>query len=130
MGIFKRKTKEVEEKQEFERNEKRYILPYSKNFRGFKRFAFVVFGDETSEQNNKQLLNNDFSNCTFEFVCFNCETKYFKGRMTNIFIDGLKIGAIFENEQISDIENGQIEKIHVEKDINRERLTLFVKYKE
>ena len=127
MGIFKRKQNKIEE---IKTDEKKYIIPYSKGFKGFKRFPFVVHGDEISEQNNKKILNNDISNSDIEFICFNCKTSKFDGRLTQIFIDGLQIGAIFENEQINLIENGQIEKIHFEKDLTRERLILFVKYKE
>ena len=47
--------------------------------------------------------------------------------MCCVYIDGLKVGAIFDEEQIKHIENGQIIKIHVEKK-NALRFTYFVKY--
>jgi hypothetical protein len=129
MGLFNRKQKTIEQKQEFEKDEKKYIIPYSKGWRGFKKFPVVVYGDEETENNNRILCKQDVSNCTFEFVCFNEKTIYYDGRMCLIYIDGVKVGAIYDNEQIQQIENGQIEKIHVENKTDY-RFSYFVKYKE
>ena len=127
MGLFKRKEKQQIEEKQIDRNEKRYIIPYSRHFKGFKIFHVVVYGNDETETNSKLLCERDISNSTFEFICFNEDTKHFQGRMCAIYIDGLKAGVIFDNEQIKQIENGQILKIHVEKKGDY-RFTYFVKY--
>ena len=130
MGLFKRKEKQqIEEKPKLNRNEMHYIIPYSKNFRGFKKFGVSVYGNETSEKNNKELLNKDLSKSKFEFVCFNSFEHYI-GRMAILYIDGLQVGAVFDNDLLSDIENRRIEKIHTEPKELNERLIFLVKYKE
>ena len=113
-------------KAEFTKDEKRYIIPYSKRFKGFKHFIVTVHGYEIAEKNNLAILDKDLSNSQFEFVCFNYEN----GRMAQLLIDGLNVGAVFEESQINAIENGLIEMIHSEVKQNQERLTYFVKYKE
>lgn len=127
MGLFKRKEKQQIEEKQIDRNEKRYIIPYSTHFKGFKIFPVIVYGNNETEKNNELLCNKEILNPTFEFICFNEETNHFKGRMCLIYIDGLKAGAIFDNEQIKQIENGHILKVHVEKK-NDYRLRFFVKY--
>lgn len=107
-------------------DEKRYVIPYSKNYRKFKHFIVSVHGNNLAEKNNSILLNKDLSNSQFEFVCFN----YDNGRMAQLLIDGMIVGAVFENEQIQAIENGLIEQIHSEIKQEQGRLTFFVKYKE
>lgn len=114
-----------------------YQIPYSKGFRGFKQFALNVHGDKESEQNNEKNYKNDFSGSTFEFVCFNYDGL---NRMAVLYIDGIKMGSVFDAEQISAIENGKIEKIHIEpkemtiagNDVieKRNRISVLVKYKD
>lgn len=127
MGLFKHKETKQSEQKQIDRNEKRYNISYSTHFKGFKTFPVVVHGNEETEKNNKLLLNNDFSNSVFEFVCYDENTQKYNGRVCNVFIDNLKVGSVFDEEQIKQIETGQIVKIHVEKK-NNERLTYFVKY--
>ena len=129
MGIFKRKIKEIEVKQEFERNEKKYTIKVSSHFKGFKRFPVVIHGNETSEQNNDFFLKTSLDNTTlFEFVVFNEKTISFEGRMSLVFINNRQVGAVFDPEQIQAIENNMIEKIHIE--TSGDKLKFFVKYKE
>lgn len=119
----------------FDRDMKEYQFPYSKGFRGFKRFNLIVHGNEESEKNNEKYYKNDFSNSTFMFKCFNYDAGQ---RVAQLFIDGHQIGAVFDDNMIYAIENGLIEKVHVEPREDfilgdkctevRHRITLLVKY--
>lgn len=112
-----------------------YEIPYSKGFRGFKRFRLTVHGDAESERNNEKFYNNDFSGSKFEFVCFNYDGL---NRVAVLFIDGVKMGCVYDPDQIKDIESGKITQIHIEpKDEvvigknnteTRHRISVLVKY--
>ena len=112
-----------------------YTIPYSKGFRGFKRFPIVVHGDPVSEQNNELLFDKDLSSSVFKFIC----SDYTGGRMAQLFIDDKKVGAVFDPEQVQSVENNLIEQIHVEPreepvisstgTVILHRLTILVKYK-
>lgn len=114
-----------------------YEIPYSKGFRGFKRFHLTVHGDKESEKNNEKFYNNDFSGSKFEFVCFNYDGL---NRVAVLFIDGIKMGCVYDDDQIQAIESGSIERIHIEpkeevvvgKDNTetRHRISVLVKYKD
>lgn len=133
MFLFKKKKEEPKQMSIVE--EKRYPIPYSKGFKGFKKFRVVVFGNEESEKNMNYFYNKDLSNSVFEFVCKQ-ENDY---KLMCLYIDNLKVGAIFDDDQIYAIENGLIEKIHAEpkEEIvlghncteERHRLSILVKYK-
>ena len=133
MFLFKKKKEEPKQMSIVE--EKRYPIPYSKGFKGFKKFRVVVFGNEESEKNMNYFYNKDLSNSVFEFVSKQ-ENDY---KLMCLYIDNLKVGAIFDDDQIYAIENGLIEKIHAEpkEEIvlghncteERHRLSILVKYK-
>ena len=118
-----------------QRDEKSYIIPYSKGFRGFKRFPMRVHGDRVSEKNNESLYNNDFSCSSFKFVCFNDDSG---NRVAFLYIDGYKMGTIYDSEQLYAIEHEMIEMIHIEpkeesiigskKTETRHRISVLVKY--
>lgn len=122
--------------QESLKNKKEYEIPYSKNFRGFKRFHVVVHGYEESEKNNEKLYNQDLSSMTIKFICFNGQ----QGRMAFLYADNYKLGAVFDDDQLYAIEHKKIEKIHfepkeevvIEKRTTktRHRISVLVKYKE
>lgn len=130
--FFKRKTLS----ETAPKSEKTYEFPFSQSFRGFKRFPIIVYGDKESEENNEKLYKNDFASSIFKFVCSNFETQ----RKAVLFIDDNKIGTVFDETQVSSIENGLIEKIHVEPKEQEvvdsdgtqivHRLTVLVKYKD
>lgn len=130
--FFSKKNKPVIQ----DSNEKSYQIPYSKGFKGFKWFPIVVHGDKESEENNEKMFNSDFSTSAFIFKCFDDSSK---NRTAILYINNGKMGAIFEPTQIHAIENGMIEKIHIEpKEENivgssgtetRHRISVFVKYK-
>lgn len=115
--------------------EKTYYLPYSKSFRGFKRFPVSVHGDAIAEKNNSALYSKDLSECEFKFVC---ESDH--SREAVLYIDNRKIGTVTDSKFIYALEKGYIEKIHSEpkeevivgkyKSETRHRLTFFVKYSE
>lgn len=133
MFLFKKKNEKPKQNTFVE--EKRYLIPYSKGFRGFKKFSVSVHGYEESEKNMNYFYDKDLSNSVFEFVSF----KGKDSKLMCLFIDDLKVGAVFNDAQIYAIENGLIEKIHAEpkeeiiggtKETEiRHRLSIFVKYK-
>lgn len=128
MGLFFKKTKKeiIANPEEIITNKKNYPIHYSNHFKGFKKFAFVVYGNDEAMENNEVLCSKDLSNSTFEFLCQNCKTKYFDGRMALLYLNGIKIGAIFDENELEIIENNQIEKVHLEPGADK-RLHLFVK---
>lgn len=116
MGIFnigkaKPKTTKPQKQDTFQKNLRKYVIPYSKGFRGFKIFPVVVHGNKETEQINEHMYNKDISNSIIEFVCFNYNEH---DRMAQIHIDGKNVGAIFNDDQLYAIENNLIEKIHAE----------------
>ncbi len=118
------------------KNKKEYEIPYSKNFRGFKRFHVVVYGDKESERNNENLYKQDLSSMLIKFICFDSQN----GRIAFLYAGKYKIGAVFDEDQIYAIEHKKVEKIHFEpKEENiigkrtnetRHRISVLVKYKE
>ena len=110
--LFKKKKKPAPaQPKPIARNEKVYEMPYSKGFRGFKRFAMSVHNDKEAETNNEKLYNNDFSGSRFQFVCF---TDQYNSRVAALYINGVKMGNVYDQNQVYAIEHGLIEKIHVE----------------
>lgn len=111
-----------------------FQIPYSKGFRGFKRFPMVVHGDKESEKNNESLYGKDLSGSVFEIVFSP------KNKKACLYIDKLKVGTFYNDDQIQSIAAGLIEMIHIEpkdevvivKDgsITRHRLSVLVKYNE
>ena len=132
--FFKKKPAPVQPKT-IDRNEKVYDIPYSKNFRGFKRFGMSVHGDKKAEENNEKLYNGDFSELRFQFVCF---TDQYSNRVAELYVHGNKMGNVYDPDQVYAIENGLIEKIHVEpkeevvlgnkRTETRHRISVLVKY--
>ena len=122
MGLFTKKEKKIEN----DNNLKTYTIPFSNSFRGFHHFLVSVHNNKEAEKNNQFFLNVDLSDSEFVFVCMGEKDN----RIAKLLIDGLEMGTIFNPEQINDIENGKIEKIHARPKENEDRLTFFVKYKE
>ena len=115
-------------------NDKIFQIPYSKGFRGFKRFPMVVHGDKEAEKNNESLYGKDLSGSIFEIMYSP------KDKKACLYIDKLKAGTFYDADQLQSIGNGLIEMIHIEpkdevvivKDgsITRHRMSVLVKYKE
>lgn len=128
MGLFGKKKQE-----EPDLHEKRYAIPYSKHFRGFKKYHVTVYGYEEAMKNNKYFCSIPLDDLNVEFVCLDMTDRVKPKRMAKVFINGLNVGAIFESgepKKIADIENGEIVAVHVEKDENEQRLKFFVKYRD
>ena len=138
--LFKRKAAQKSEPETVDNKEKSYVIPYSKPFRGFKKFPLVISGNRGDEENNEKVYGKDFSNSVCKFTCFNYEPQ---SRMAVLYIDDLRMGAVFDPDQVNAIESGLIEKIHFEYNENvfvylddsgnkqtLHRLRVLVKYKD
>lgn len=87
-----------------------YQIPYSEHYKGFKFFKVVVDGDIESEFNNAALCDEDLSQYSFTFRCFNYED----GRMATLSIGNKKVGAVFDPNQLYALEHNLIGAIHTE----------------
>lgn len=106
-------------------------------FRGFKRYPVVVYGDKESEANNERLKDVDMRGklITFKLVDDRSSGKPF----LLVFVDGKKVGAIFDDAQVNAMTSGSIESVYAKFDaenvvdsgdiITRHRVRLFVKYR-
>jgi hypothetical protein len=133
--IFKKKRQELEQ---VDLHAKVYRIPYSKSFRGFKKYHMNVHGVFDAEENAAKYFNAlDMSQAVFEFVCQNTD---YGSRDAFLYINKKVAGAVYEEDRVKEIETGRIEQIHIEKDeetivtnsgsFKRPRLRFFVKYKE
>lgn len=146
MGLFSKKPKtqpiDIKEEEVEDFHEKRYRIPYTKNFRGYKKFFVKAKGNEEAERNNKELNKSElFSEICkskilpplVEFVCFDRQFSNPPERMAQVFINGLLVGAVFiddEQNRVEAIENETIEAVHIEQNHEGEYLQFIVKYKE
>ena len=125
MGLFSKLFRKTEQATE-------YTFILDDHYRGFKRFHMVVYGDKESEMNNER-FSEDLSGHEIKFIKDTYDGKLFY----KVYIDGLKVGAIFDEDQIRIIENGCIDAVyaHVEEQIamdykgkkNRHRIKLLIK---
>lgn len=109
----------------------------SEHFKGFKKFPMVVYGNKEAEKNNALLVGQRLPGrkIVFNEITSRNNTNYF-----SVSIDGLIVGAIFDDSQIQSLKNGMIEKVYAkcenstiiesDKDVKRNRIFLFVKFKE
>lgn len=112
-----------------------YDYVQSKSFRGFKAYPIVVYGDAESEKNNELLSSVDMAgkHILFKLV----KTQNHPEPFLLVYIEDVKIGAVFDQNEIYAMSNSHIEsvfcKFEAEKVIgNREIITrhrarLFVK---
>lgn len=132
------KKKVSNQPKQINRNQKIYQIPYSKIFRGFKKYHMNVHGVFDAEENAAKYFNDlDMSQAVFEFVC---ENNDYGSRSAFLYINKKIAGAVYEEDRVKEIETGRIEQIHIEKDeemivtnsgsLKRPRLRFFVKYKE
>ena len=132
------KKKVSNQPKQINRNQKIYQIPYSKSFRGFKKYPMNVHGVFDAEENAAKYFNAlDMSQAVFEFVCQNTD---YGSRDAFLYINKKVAGAVTEEDRVKEIETGRIEQIHIEKDeetivtnsgsLKRPRLRFFVKYKE
>ena len=106
-------------------------------FRGFKRYPVVVYGDKEAETNNELLKG---INMKGKLITFKLADDRSSGEpFLLVFIDGKKVGAIFDDAQVNAMTSGSIESVYAKFDaenvvdsgdiITRHRVRLFVKYR-
>ncbi len=116
---------------------KSYSFPNSKSFRGFKRFPVVSHGHAPSMENCVYFSDKDLSKST---IVFQEATAPDYGKLfVQVLIDGKQIGAIFDAQQITEIQTGAFTDVHIhfekqtvvstEGEEQRDKACLFVKYK-
>ena len=112
-----------------------YIL--SDHFKGYKAFPIVVHGHKESEKNNAALKGTKLSGRTITFeLCKSKDNLYY----FDVLLDGAKVGAIFDETQIKELQTNKIMAVYAKNDTervlykegfqDRNRIHLFVKYKE
>ena len=109
----------------------------SDHFKGYKRFPMVVYGHKESESNNQKYELSKLPGRTISFVLSKSKDN---ALYYSVLIDGDKVGAIFDDEQIKSLQEDKIVSVFaknetetiVEKEriTSRNRIRLFVKYKE
>ena len=109
-----------------------YIL--SSGFRGFKKFPIVVFGDREAEQNNEALNGTVLPG---RRISFSPVENGPKRLCLQIFVDGEKVGTVFDDKQVADVISGNIEAVYAKHETEnvvcegnvetRHRIRLFVK---
>lgn len=119
-----------------ERQAKQYDFIQASGFRGFKKYHMTVYGDAVAEANNERLCNAVTKGMRISFV--EGKSDNYKDPFLLVFLDGQKIGAIFDVDQVEAMTNGRIEAVYVkfeaetivgnDKTITRHRARLFVKY--
>lgn len=115
--------------------EQRFDFALSSGFRGYKKFPLVVHGDKEAEKNNENFNDTDLRGKIISFVLSEHE---FRKQSLSVFVDNVKIGAVYESYQISDIVNGRVVSVYAKVDEEnvadsdglhvRHRVHLFVKY--
>ena len=107
----------------------------SGSFRGFKRFRLTVHGITDAEQNAEKLKDADLKNAEISFKVFLDEHKT---EFANVYINGLRVGIIWDEEEIQSIKKKAFDKVYVmfedetvigkDETIVRPRVRLFVRY--
>ena len=110
-----------------------HTFTLAKGFKGYKKFPMVVYGDDLSMNNNELLKGADFRGHTIVFTPATADKPYFQ-----VFIDNIKVGAIFDGEQIHALNSGNVVSVFAlsedenvigqGKVVTRNRIRLFVKY--
>lgn len=124
-GIFKKKEEQAA-----------FSFVQSSGFRGFKKFPIVIYGNKEAEANNEEICKSNLKGAQIEFR----QTETNGKKALAVFVNGLKIGTVFDEGQIKSMTSGNIEAVYVKPDaetvadasgvITRDRAKLFVKYKE
>ncbi len=128
MSLFKRKEKEAPARE--------FSFVLSSGFRGYKRFPIVVYGNAEAEKNNEELGATVLKGKQLVFRSAMNGNRVF----LIVFIDGKRIGAIFDDAEVAEVISGKIEAVYAMmedenvadagKVVTRHRVRLFVKYKE
>lgn len=101
MNLFRKAVGLLEQAtQSPQKTTRSFIL--TRSFRGYKQLPVVVYGDKESEKNNERLYNEELPGRTITFS----PTQYANGQtMVFVAIDGLKVGTIFDADNIKRIDN-------------------------
>ena len=132
MSLFKKRPKEEPAAKE---PPKEYSFTLSNGFRGYKKFPIVIHGNQEAEQNNERLKDADLRG---KPILFREETAPSGQKYLSVYISGLRAGAVFDNSQIQQITQGQIEAVFAKMEaetvidkggpLTRQRVRLFAKY--
>ena len=77
------------------------------HFKGYKVLPVVVQGYAETEKNNKKMANAELSGHTIKFVPDTYDGNH---KMFHVFVDDLKMGAIFDADNVKRVKN--IEKVY------------------
>ena len=99
-------------------------FPQAKGFRGFKKFPVVVHGNEEAERNNLLLSGEKMDGKTITFRQGWSEVT--RSNYFDVLIDGKKVGAIFSDSQLTELQNGAIDAVYVK--FEDGRIKMFVNY--
>ena len=137
MGLFSKKTKPVEDKAPELRT---FSFVLKDHFRGYKRFPISIYGDPEAVQNN-EMLSGDLSGRSIKFVEAISDAFTEPKHYYIIYLDDIKVGHLFDDEQIEKLNNNQILEVYArieekeylnkkKKTETEKRIKLFVKYSE
>jgi len=114
-----------------------YEYIQAEEFRGFKSYPMVVHGDKESERNNERMKDADMAGKRITFKEGKSDT--YKEQFLVVFINGKKVGAIFDKAQIREMKSGKIESVYAKLEpetvvykggsVTRNRVRLLVKYR-
>ncbi len=136
-NLLKKKTNSTPESNpENNKTVKKYEYVLTDHFKGYKRFPIVIHGNKENEENNETVSDWKFPGKKLEFL----ESYYDNNLYIAVLIDGTKVGAIFDDEQISMIRSGKIEAVYARSEAETSlsqgaageihKVRLFVKVKE
>ncbi len=116
-----------------------YDFVLAKGFRGFKTYPMVVYGDKTSEDNNRYFFDAAFPGKKISFVEDITTWETVPRIYFHVMLENKKIGAIFEEDQVDAMRNGIIEAVYAKpyKQVvvgpgsyeERPRIHVYVKYR-
>lgn len=123
MGLFFKSKQKSTPKPDPKPTKRVYSFPHSDHFRGFKKFGISTFDDPEAQKNCLFFQNHEINPDVIRF-----EIGPFSGsEIAQIYIEDKRIGNFYDDKQISLIENGSIDKVHVERK-DTDKLALFVHY--
>lgn len=141
MSLFNFGKKPVQSKQAKKQIElHHYDFVLAKGFRGFKTYPMVVYGDKTSEDNNRYFFDAAFPGMKISFVEAISNWEVAPRIYFHVMLENKKIGAVFDEDQVAAMRAGTIEAVYAKpyKQVvvgpgsyeERPRIHLYVKYRE
>ena len=83
-----------------------YTYITAKHFRGFHKFAMAVHGDSEAEKNNLKFRGKDVIGHPLVF-------RDISPTATIVLLDGLKIGTIYDEDELRTIRTNRITDVYV-----------------